>query len=148
RGCSDCTEDPAMTIADPPKDDTPKFGRSRSMDKRLEAQGKPAPDAVEIIRKHLDAEKVRIAGRGQNTNTKNAVTDALEKLLVDVALEQARINVKSIVDSEIAAENRTRALQLDTAVPQPPIAGEDELVERLARLLTWDHAAILNSYWQ
>jgi hypothetical protein len=56
-------------------------------------------DFVAIVRKHLYAEQERI-GEGR----KNAVTETLNTLLVEIAMEQARQNVAPIVEREKAAE--------------------------------------------
>jgi hypothetical protein len=44
----------------------------------------------------------------------------LRKARTDYALEEARLNVKPIVDRELEAERRTRALQLGPASSTPP----------------------------
>jgi hypothetical protein len=56
-------------------------------------------DFVAIVRKHLDAEQKRI-GKG----CRNAVTETLNMLLVEIAMEQASQNVAPIVEAETAAE--------------------------------------------
>jgi hypothetical protein len=71
--------------------------------------------AIDLIRKRLDAESKRINATapvfGECPKT-NAVTEALNMLLVEVALEEAKAVVKPIVDVEVAAENHAKGLHL------------------------------------
>lgn len=73
------------------------------------------PDFVAIVRRKLESEQARlrvgiVGGASPSAIPKNRATELLEELLAEVALEQARWNVKDIVRREAEGENIPQGL--------------------------------------